>query len=626
MHNRPADQTIGQVLEHARLQHASRIALLDVYGTVLTYTELFDAVNALGGQLRARGITSQSCVALVAPDGLEMAVALLAIAGHAVAAPLNPNYRTAEFEFYLRDLEPAAMVVASPAPSAVLEAAGHLAIPLLEHRADGLHSLVGAAGRAATETSVSHSNDTALILHTSGTTSRPKMVPLLQRNLYTSACNIVAALDLTPTDRSLNVMPLFHIHGLMAGLLAPLAAGASVVCTPGWNAAEFYGWLDAFHPTYYTAVPTMHQAALARAQQFSMVKARVPLRFIRSSSASLPPQVLHDLEQAFQAPVIEAYGMTEAAHQMASNPLPPAPRKPGSVGRPAGPEIAIMAEDSAELLPHDTMGEIVVRGPNVTPGYLNNPPANADAFTDGWFRTGDLGTLDADGYLSIVGRRKEIINRGGEKIAPREVEEVLLGHSTVSQAVVFAIPEPVLGEQVGAAVVLEPGTTVAVRELQRYVASRLALFKVPRRILFVDEIPKGPTGKLQRLGMTERLGLTNDLERQDRPSGSAVPDDQLRALPEMEAFVRDLWCDILQLVRVGEFERFIDVGGDSLQATRLVARINGALKIDLDLVDFFDAATIAQQARVIQDKLLAQMQATPLEPDPDTPYLQGGYV
>jgi len=295
--------------------------------------------------------------------------------------------------------------------------------------------------------------DIALVLHTSGTTSRPKIVPLTAANICASARHIGATLRLAPADRCLNIMPLFHIHGLMAAVLASLAAGASVVCTPGFNALKFFAWLDEVEPTWYTAVPTMHQAILARAGRNPEIIARARLRFIRSSSSSLPPSVLTALEATFGCPVIEAYGMTEAAHQMASNPLPPAARKPGSVGIAAGPRISIM-DENGNLLTTGSIGEVVIRGDNVTRGYANNAEANAAAFSEGWFRTGDQGVIDPEGYLTLTGRLKELINRGGEKISPREVDEALMDHPAVLQAVTFALPHPMLGEDVGAAVVL----------------------------------------------------------------------------------------------------------------------------------------------------------------------------
>ena len=363
----------------------------------------------------------------------------------------------------------------------------------------------GTGGRAA-KPGMAEAGDVALVLHTSGTTSRPKIVPLTQANVAASARHIGATLALSPKDRCLNIMPLFHIHGLIAAVLSSMGAGAGVFCSPGFNALKFFGWVDEIHPTWYTAVPTMHQAILTRAGRNAEVIKGNPLRFIRSSSSSLPPQVMAELESTFGAPVIEAYGMTEAAHQMASNPLPPAARKPGTVGLAAGPEVAIM-DAGGKLLTKGETGEIVIRGPNVTPGYEANAKANAEAFTNGWFRTGDQGVMDGEGYLAITGRLKEIINRGGEKISPREVDEVLMDHEAVGQVVTFAMPHPKLGEEVAAAVVLREGKSCTEGELREFARQHLAEFKVPRKILFLVEIPKGATGKLQRIGLADKLGL-----------------------------------------------------------------------------------------------------------------------
>jgi len=293
---------------------------------------------------------------------------------------------------------------------------------------------------------------------------------------------------------------------LIAAVLSSLAAGGGTVCTPGFNALKFFGWLDEAKPSWYTAVPTMHQAILARAERNKESLARAGLRFIRSSSASLPPQVMLELEAAFGCPVIESYGMTEAAHQMASNPLPPAARKPGSVGIAAGPEVAIMDEEG-NLLPKGALGEIVIRGPNVTKGYEANPDANLKAFAGGWFRTGDQGTLDDEGYLRITGRLKELINRGGEKVSPLEVDEVIMDHPAVAQVVTFAMPHDKLGEDVAAAIVLREGQATTEREIRDFAAKRLADFKVPRKDVILAEIPKGATGKLQRIGLADKLGL-----------------------------------------------------------------------------------------------------------------------
>jgi len=462
-------------------------------------------------QLNAWGMGRNDRVAIVLPNGPEMAACFLACACGVASAPLNPAYRAEEFDFYLRDLQARALIVEEGSDSPAVAVAQALGVPIIRLQpleAAGDFRLAGdfSGSTASSEGGMARPDDVSMVLHTSGTTSRPKIVPLSQRNLCASAANIRRTLQFTAADRGLNIMPLFHIHGLIAGVLAPLSAGSQVFCTPGFNALKFFAWMDEAAPSWYTAVPTMHQAILTRAGKNADVIRRHPLRFMRSSSSSMPPQVISELEQVFGAPLIEAYGMTEATHQMASNPLPPGVRKPGTVGLAAGPEVAIMGPDGALLAAGET-GEIVIRGPNVTQGYESNPAANAEAFREGWFRTGDQGQMDAEGYVSITGRLKEIINRGGEKISPREVDEVLMDHAAVAQVVCFGLPHPKLGEEVGAVVVLREGASATERELQQFVGQRLADFKVPARILFMAEIPKGATGKLQRIGLAQKLGL-----------------------------------------------------------------------------------------------------------------------
>jgi len=486
------------------------IALAAPGAQPLAYRGLRLVVARCGQRLNAAGIGRGDRVAIVLPNGPEMAAAFVAIASFAASAPLNPAYRAEEFDFYLTDLNARALVVERGSTSPAVEVARRRGIVVMELLAAaegaGAFDLDAPRSGAAARGGMAEPGDVALILHTSGTTSRPKIVPLTQANICASACNVRDTLALTPSDRGLNIMPLFHIHGLIAGLLAPLTAGGSVCCTPGFNALKFFAWMQEAKPTWYTAVPTMHQAILARAAHNREIIAANPLRFIRSSSSSIPPQVIREIEEVFGAPLIESYGMTEAAHQMASNPLPPRKRVPGSVGVAAGPEVAIM-DEQGDLAPPGATGEIVIRGPNVTAGYENNPKANAEAFTHGWFRTGDQGVMDAEGYLTITGRLKEIINRGGEKVSPREVDEVLMDHPAVQQVVTFAIPHEKLGEEVGAAVVLREGQSASEKELREFAARRLADFKVPRKILFLDEIPKGATGKLQRIGLAAKLGL-----------------------------------------------------------------------------------------------------------------------
>ena len=503
--------SLHEILYTRKEQDPSATAIVGVGRPVLSYRRLYSHVKTVLQVLNQNGVGRNDRVAMILPNGPEMATAFLSVAACATSAPLNPSYSAPEFEFYLTDLQAKALVVPANIHSPAIEVAGSLQIPLIRlvplvEEPAGLFELRGEERGSPAVAGFAKPDDIALMLHTSGTTSRPKIVPLTQANICASAANIRATLALTPDDRCLNVMPLFHIHGLIGTCLSSMSAGASLVCTPGFEKHQVFDWITEFKPTWYSAVPTMHQAVVAEAANHADVTVRERLRFIRSSSSSLPPRVMRQLETLFNSPVIESYGMTEASHQMTSNLLPPNLRKPGSVGVAAGPRVAVMNE-TGELLGTNEVGEVVIQGDNVTRGYENDPEANAVAFTNGFFRTGDQGYMDADGYLFITGRLKEIINRGGEKVAPREIDEALLDHPAVVQATAFAVPHPTLGEDVAAAVVLAPGVApVGEKELRDFVFGRLAPFKVPSQIVVVDEIPRGATGKLRRIGLAEKLG------------------------------------------------------------------------------------------------------------------------
>jgi acyl-CoA synthetase (AMP-forming)/AMP-acid ligase II len=511
--NEAAAATIPQLLAAGDAKSPS---LLAPGRPTLDHAELRALVERTQARLNRLGIGRGDRVAIVLPNGPEMAAAFVAVASAATTAPLNPAYREEELDFYLGDLGARALLVGTAEGGASVAVARRRGIRVLQlfvppDAPAGLFELVGDVdGGVVARPGAAQPEDVALVLHTSGTTSRPKIVPLTQANVCASARHIAATLHLTPVDRCLNVMPLFHIHGLMAGTLAPLAAGGSLYVPGGFNALRFFSWLVAARPTWYTAVPTMHQAILARAERNPEAIAAASLRLIRSSSASLPAPVMRQLEGVFGCPVIESYGMTEAAHQMTSNLLPPGNRKPGSVGVAAGPMVDVMDADG-RLLPSGATGEVVISGPNVTPGYEGNPEANAAAFVEvggrRWFRTGDEGRFDEEGFLFLTGRLKEIINRGGEKVSPLEVDAVLMEHPGVAQAVTFALPHDKLGEEVAAAIVPRDGAELSEAAIRAFAAERLADFKVPRRVVLVDEIPKGVTGKLQRIGLARRLGL-----------------------------------------------------------------------------------------------------------------------
>ena len=557
----------------------------------LTFGELKRHITALSTALNAEGVGRNDRVALALPNGPEMATAFLAIACCATCAPLNPEQTAEEFEFVLKDLQPRALIVAADSDSCARAVARRLEIQVIEinvsgRSAAGLFTLSGAGTRPPhAAPNLARADDIALLLCTSGTTARPKRVPLTHANLCASARNIAASLQLTPDDRCLNILPLFHIHGLVAALLASFAAGSSIVCTPGLAGGSFFDWLDGLHPTWYTAVPTMHQAIVDGAHAHRDVIRRNPLRFIRSSSAALPAPLATALERCFDAPVIQAYGMTEAAHQIASNPLPPGLRKPKSVGVAAGPEVTAM-DDEGRVLATGVTGEIVIRGDNVTRGYADDPDANARAFTAGWFRTGDQGFVDAEGYVHLTGRLKEIINRGGEKVSPHEVDEVLMNHPAVRQAVTFRVAHATLGEDVAAAIVLEVGAKATAEEIRAFLFGRLVEFKIPSQLVIVAKIPTGATGKI------ERIRLATQLAESLKPSFVAPRSD-------IEAQVAAIFSEVLGIAEVGVEDNFFAQGGDSLRGFQVLARIRAELRVDLSILDLFKGPTVVQVAREV---------------------------
>jgi acyl-CoA synthetase (AMP-forming)/AMP-acid ligase II len=480
----------------------------------ITYGNLRNQVTAVAEQLAAAGVGPGDRVATSLTNGLPMIVSFLAAGIAGTAAPLNPAYKEDEFRFFLDDTAAKVLLLPPDGADEARRAAVERGVPILTIDMDAAgtvtlsdRSATGSA-KALAERPLARmpvtppaADAVALVLHTSGSTGRPKRVPLKHANLSISAQNIAHHYSLTPDDVSLCVMPLFHVHGLVASTLATFASGGTVVVPGKFSPLSFWRTARDHGVTWYSAVPTLHQLLLARAGDPSDPSRRPAgtekLRFIRSCSASLPPAVMHALEAAFGAPVLEAYGMTEAAHQMASNPLPPSERKPGSVGHGTDVRISIM-DKAGSHLPIGEAGEVVIQGPNVITGYENNPEANASSFVDGWFRTGDQGVLDENGYLTLVARIKELINRGGEKISPREIDEVLLTHPAIAEAVCFGVPHGTWGEEVEAAVVLREGETVSGADLLSFCKERLADFKRPKQIHITQAIPRTATGKIQR--------------------------------------------------------------------------------------------------------------------------------
>ncbi|KAI5073231.1 hypothetical protein GOP47_0011244 [Adiantum capillus-veneris] len=509
--------TLTGLLQRRCAECPDNLALLSSGGPELTYAYLDAAVNEGATQLLRAGIKPGDVVALSFPNSIEFVLTFLAvIRARAVAAPLNSAYTEDEFKFYLEDSQSVLLIVpAIEGNKAAESAAKKLDLPIAEGKwnvnNNGVDFLAKSKYAIIYETMdiagiVNENDDEALFLHTSGTTSRPKGVPLTQLNLSASVQHIVQAYELGPGDKTVIILPLFHVHGLMAGLLSSLIAGGTVVLPSSgrFSATKFWDDMKMHGATWYTAVPTVHQILLEK-HKAKPELSYPDLRFIRSCSASLAPAVLQQLEEAFRAPVLEAYAMTEASHQMTSNPIPQhGPHKPGCVGKPTGIKLAILDDEGREL-PPGQVGEVCIKGLNVTKGYKNNADANKVAFAFGWFHTGDRGFLDEDGYLSLTGRIKELINRGGEKISPLEVDAVLLAHPAVAQAVTFAAPDSKYGEEVNAAIVFSEGAFVTEEEIKEFCKKNLATFKIPKKIFFAKDVPRTPTGKIQRRIVAEHF-------------------------------------------------------------------------------------------------------------------------
>jgi acyl-CoA synthetase (AMP-forming)/AMP-acid ligase II len=595
---------LPHLLEYQARRIPDAPAILAPGRAPLTYRRLYQQIEKVGDVLRAMGIGSRDRVALVLPNGPELPVAIFAVAACAACAPVNPALGVEELDRYFADLQPRALITQagtdSPARRAALSRGiGVIELSTASEAEAGLFELTRERGNAQSHEEIGSSN-VALLLPTSGTTSRPKIVPQTHANICESAYASAAALALTEADRCLNVLPLFHGHGLTATVLTSLAAGASVVCTSGLDVINFSARLTAFRPTWYSAVPTMHQTILAHARHNRDRLADSRLRFVRSSSAALSPRSFTELEQAFDAPVIEFYGMTETASSpIACNPLPPRQRKAGSVGVVVGLDVAILNEGDTPA-PDGQIGQVAVRGASVTSGYDGDPIAREAAFVGDWFKTGDQGFFDGDGYLFLVGRIREMINRGGEKVAPQEVDDVLVEHPAVAEAATFAVPHTTLGEDVASAVVLREGCIATPKDIRQFAIDRIADFKVPRQVLIVTDLPKGPTGKVKRVDLAAKLGFASEVARPPTFVAPRTP---------VEKMLARLWADVLEVEQVGIHDDFFVLGGDSLLASVLLARVYGEMQTEIEVSCFVERPTVAEMARHVAGLIKAAGQA-----------------
>ncbi len=581
-------------------QHAGctpdAVAISTIDGMTLTWRQLAALLAAASEELRRLGIGPTDVVATSTSTVVPATPAVfLSVAAASGCIPLNSGYRVRECVEHLKVERMRALVVFGAEDSDAVEAARSLGLLIIRVSPGAIMSgrwVAQTEGNARPPQEVHRSpaaNDIALVLHTSGTTARPKIVPLAQGNLVASAHQIAATLKLSPGDRCLNLMPLFHIHGLIGALLSSIAAGATFVTTPALEPAAFGRWLVDSEATWYSAVPTMHQVIVAALRNTKLPRP-IKLRFVRSSSSPLAPPVAAELEALFGVPVLQAYGMTEASHQIACNPLPPGRTKPGSVGLPTGTEIRIVGE-AGRVLPRGARGEVCIAGRGVFSGYADNPEANRTSFIDGFFRTGDEGYLDEDGYLFLTGRLKEMINRGGEKIAPAEIDMVLLEHPSIAQAVCFAVPHPTLGEDIAAAVVAKPGAEIDRAALQDFVADRAAPHKIPQQIFVMAALPKGPTGKVVRREVAAQLagpgcGLPNPTNLTN-PANAARPP----AADDREEQLRRVWREVLNLEAVSPDDDYFAIGGDSLRALTIISKAK-AVGVELTMMDLMRHRTI----------------------------------
>ncbi len=604
--------TLHEMVGAQASRFGDRAAILAPGRDPLSFGRLQEQVEKNRVRIWELGVGRGDIVASVLPNGADAAVAFLSVCSCAAFAPLNPGLRQTELENVFGELKPKLLLTAPGHAQSARKAALVCGIPVIDvvgQSEAGAFTLQGTSSYEPCATrQLAESQDIAYILSTSGTTGRSKLAPTTHRGAVSALAGRRELYELTPEDRCLSVAAAFHTGGLMGSLAGPLWCGGSVVCTRGFQVERFFEWLDEYRPTWFSAVPTIFQDILAHAAEYGDVIERSSIRFFRSSAAAMPANVANRIEELFRAPVLQGYGLSEALGITADSVR--GPRKRGASGRPFCGEVAV-TDDRGRSLPAGQSGEIVVRGPSVFQGYLGNPEATQQAFRDGWFRTRDIGYLDEDGFLFVKGRASEVINRGGEKISPFEVDQVLVSHPVVAKAVTFAQPHDKLGEDVAAAVVLRDGTSATESELIEFAAARLAAHKLPRRIFFLDQLPVGPTGKVLRSKMHEHTASLAGEQAQPRAAFVSPRND-------CERRVAAIVARVLRLDRVGIHDNFFQLGGDSLAGT------DGALLLEeefgcasLSSGIFHWAPTVAQLAEIMSDpaRLDRQFDVIPLKPE-----------
>lgn len=579
-------ESVHDLLVRQAQRHGDAIAIETVATTALSHAGLLARVTALMQALHSRGIRRGARVAIVLPNGMEFGVSMLSVSSMATAVPLNPAYRRDEYRAYFDEIRVSHLLTLERFPSEARAVAEERKLPIIELTANGSIAPAPDAGGdgapQSPEIELAGAQDIALILLTSGSTGRSKKVPLTHRNICVSVADICRTLELTPADRCLCMWEQFHVGGLVDLLLVPLAGGGSVICAGGFSAPLFYEMLGRKRPTWFQGVPTTLHELAAYARNNKGDPKAAPLRFIRSVASSLSPQLMQEIEDLFGVPVVQTFGMTEAGPLITTNSLPPGKRLPGSVGISCGPRIRIVSPEGIDL-PAGSIGEIAIQGENVIFGYEDAPEANARSFRNGWFFTGDTGYLDAEGFLFLTGRLKEMINRGGEKITPQEIDDVLLKHPDIAQAASFSIKHRTLGEDVAAAVVLRSPGAVSESDIRGFVMRHLADFKVPKMVLFLDQLPRDPIGKISRMSLAVLAEARRGANDVDDDGGAAVVKLAAAAGTSQPEEIGDktrrllaVWRAVLEKPDLGPDDDFFLAGGESLTAVTLFTQMEQA--------------------------------------------------
>ena len=594
--------TIGNKIRYYAETQPDSPAVLSSGFALLTYRELQQQIGELRTALRLAGCSRTARVAVAMSNGPQAALAIVAVSCSAVCIPLNPRQTLQEIEKCLATVRPDAILLMRSSESAAREAAQRKGVTIIEAVQAKKNAISFSVGQqtpgqrgVSDETEEPDPNAPAFILQTSGTTSDSKFIPTSHRNMLAAAARVQAWFDLTPRDRCLSASPVFYAHGLHVTVFAALLSGGSIAFPSDISKVDYSEWFDDLRPTWYSAGPTLHRSVAERAKLQVDAQAGHSLRFIVSGGAPLPPDLLEDLQRAFGVPVLEHYGSSEGM-QICANQLPPGRSKPGTCGVPWPNTIMIVGE-GGEQVPPGEQGEVLVGGPTVVSGYLDAPELTSAAFADGWFRSGDIGSIDEEGFLTLHGRKNDLINRGGEKISPIEVDEALLRHPAVAEAAAFTVPHPRLGEDVAAAVVLHPGMMTSPGELRKFLGAQIASYKIPRRIIIQDQLPKGATGKVLRRQLTESL---NETIAAEIPLSTIPSVQRSTDVPLVDQLV-ELWQRLLKHAPISLDDDFFEKGGDSLLAMDMLAELEVLTGASIPASILLDAPTIRQLAAKISE-------------------------